>query len=167
MKTTAALVALVAGAGLALPAHAETGAYATGGYTHFDLENVDLGGLTGRLGYRFHPNFGVEGEASFGVNDDTVAGVDVELDYAAGIFGVGFLPITPTADLFGRIGYGAIEAEASAGGLTVSGDDDGFAFGGGAQFMLTPKLGVRGEYTRLEGEDDGADTFSVSGVVKF
>jgi hypothetical protein len=33
--------------------------------------------------------------------------------------------------------------------------------------MFTPTFGVRGEYTRLEGDDVEGDTFSVSGVVKF
>lgn len=163
------VTAAVAAAALATPgvAAADTGVYVNLGYTQFNFEEVDLGGLTGRLGYRFHPNFAVEGEASFGVADDNVGPVSVELDNAIGIFGVGFLPVAPNADLFARIGYGQIEAEASTGGFTASGDGDGFGFGAGGQYMFTPAFGVRGEYTRIEGEDDGSDTFSLSGVFKF
>jgi len=33
--------------------------------------------------------------------------------------------------------------------------------------MFTPKVGIRGDYTRLEGDDDGINTYSASAVVKF
>jgi hypothetical protein len=60
-----------------------------------------------------------------------------------------------------------LEASASVPGVSTSADADGVAFGGGAQYMFTPKFGMRGDYTRLEGEDDGVDTFAASAVVKF
>jgi outer membrane immunogenic protein len=168
MKVLTGLAALAAAVGLAVPAQAqETGVYGTAGYTHYDADDVSLGGVTGRLGYRFHPNFAVEGEASIGVNDDTIGGATVELDHAVGVFGVGVVPVTPDFEVFGRVGYGQVKASASVPGVSVSADDDGFAFGAGAQYMLTPKFGLRGDYTRLEGEDDGIDTLSASAVVKF
>lgn len=167
MKTAAAFLAVSAALAVAAPAAAETGVYANGGYTQFDADDISLGGVTGRLGYRFHQNFAVEGEATFGVNDDQVGAVDVELDHAVGVFAVGILPVAPNLDVFGRVGYGQIEASASVPGFSASADEDGVAFGGGAQYMFTPKFGVRGDYTRLEGEDDGVDTFAASAVVKF
>lgn len=168
MKAIAVLAALAAAIGIAAPSSAqETGVYGNAGYTHFDASDVTLGGVTGRLGYRFSPNFAVEGEASIGVKDDTIGAVDVELDHAVGVFGVGIVPVTPNLDVFGRVGYGQVKASASVPGVNVSADDDGFAFGGGAQYMLTPTFGVRGDYTRLEGDDDGVDTVSASAVVKF
>ncbi|KAF0184060.1 MAG: porin family protein [Hyphomonadaceae bacterium] len=168
MKAIAVLAALAAVVGVAAPASAQdTGVYANAGYTHFDADDVTLGGVTGRLGYKFNPNFAVEGEASIGVKDDNVGAVDVELDHAVGVFGVGILPVTPNFEIFGRVGYGQVKASASVPGFNVAADEDGFAFGGGAQYMLTPKFGVRGDYTRLEGQDDGVDTVSASAVVKF
>ncbi len=167
MKTSAALVALAAALGLAAPAMAETGVYANGGYTHYDADDITLGGITGRVGYRFHPNFAVEGEATFGVKDDEVGPATVELDHAIGAYAVGILPVAPNFDVFGRVGYAQIEASASVPGFAVGADADGVGYGGGAQYMLTPKFGVRGEYTRLEGEDDGVNTYSASAVVKF
>ncbi|MBL8557539.1 MAG: porin family protein [Hyphomonadaceae bacterium] len=167
MKAIAALTALAAAIGFAAPAQAQTGAYVNGGYTHYDADDVTLGGVTGRLGYRFHPNVAVEGEASFGVKDDNVGPVNVELDHAIGVFGVGILPVTPNFEVFGRVGYGQVKASASVPGFAVSADEDGFAFGGGAQYMFTDKFGVRGDYTRLEGDDDGVNTFSASAVIKF
>jgi len=168
MKAIAVLAALAAAVGLGAPADAqETGVYANGGYTHYDAGDTTLGGATGRLGYRFNPNFAVEGEASFGVKDDNVGAVNVELDHAVGVFGVGILPVTPQFDIFGRVGYGQVKASASVPGFNVAADEDGFAYGAGAQYMLTPKFGLRGDYTRLEGQDDGVDTISASAVVKF
>lgn len=160
--------AAVAAAALATPGVASAeGLYANLGYTNYDFDQVNLDGVTGRLGYQFHKNFAVEGEASFGIGEDTVGGVDVELDNAIGIFGVGILPVAPNFDLFARVGYGSVEATASAGGLTGTGDGDGFGVGAGGQYMFTPTFGVRGEYTRLEGDDVEGDTFSISGVLKF
>jgi opacity protein-like surface antigen len=167
MKVFAALTAIAAVIGLAAPAHAQTGAYVNGGYTHYDAGDVTLGGVTGRAGYKFHPNFAVEGEASFGVKDDNIGAATVELDHAVGVFGVGILPIAPNFDVFGRVGYGQVKASASIPGVGVSADEDGVAYGGGAQYMFTEKFGVRADYTRLEGEDDGVDTVSASAVVKF
>ena len=73
------LLAVVA----AVPAAAQDRGPVTGsiGYTQFDSDVADLGAVTGRLGYDFTPNFGVEGEASIGVRDDdvTIAGVDGSL----------------------------------------------------------------------------------------
>lgn len=168
MKKLAALAALAAVAGLAGTAQAQqTGVYANAGYTHFDGDDVTLGGVTGRVGYRFHPNFAVEGEATTGVKDDEVGPATVELDHAIGVFGVGIVPVSPNLDVFGRIGYGEIKASASVPGFAASADAEGVAYGGGAQYMFTDKFGVRGEYTRLEGEDDGVNTVSASAVVKF
>lgn len=157
-----ALLAAVAAAVLAVPAaaSAQEGLYVGGGYTQFSGDDVDVGAITGRVGYRFHPNFAVEGEGSFGVVDDDIGGVDVELDNSFGVYGVGVLPVTPRVDLFGRVGYH--NTEVSGGGFTA--EADGVAFGGGAQWNVSDRFGIRGEYTRLEGDDDGVNTFGVSGV---
>ncbi len=93
--------------------------------------------------------------------------MNIELDHAVGAFGVGIQPLTPAFEVFGRAGYGQVKASASVPVLNVAADEDGFAVGAGAQYMLTPKFGVRGDYTRLEGEDEGVDTISASAVVKF
>ncbi len=37
---------------------------------------------------------------------------------------------------------------------------------GGAQYNLTQNFGVRAEYTRFEGSDDGANAWGLSGVLK-
>ena len=147
----------VSAAALVAPglAHAQEGAYVGLGYTQFDGDDVSVGGVTGRVGYRFHPNFAAEAEASFGVDDDD----GVELDNSVGVYGVGILPVSQQFDLFGRVGYHSSESNVA--------EEDGVAFGGGAQFNVNERFGVRAEYTRLVGDDDAVDTFGASAVFKF
>ena len=83
----------------------------------------------------------------------------VELDNSVGVYGVGILPVSQQFDLFGRVGYHNSESNVA--------EEDGVAFGGGAQFNVNERFGVRAEYTRLEGDDDAVDTFGASAVFKF
>ena len=99
MNKNMSLVAVVAAATLAVPAIASaqdsgiTG-YGSVGYSHHDLEGADVGAIQGRLGARFNPYLGVEGELGFGVRKDDidVAGVKgkAELKNQMAIYGVGF-----------------------------------------------------------------------------
>lgn len=168
----AAITAIVPAAAQAQEAGATT-IYGSVGYSHADVDDVKLGAITGRVGARFGQYFGVEGEAGFGVKDDEVnvggVNVDVELKHTAAIYGVGFLPVAPNADLFARIGYGTSKIEASAGGASVSDDGDSWNYGVGGQYFLDDKNGVRADYTRYDFKDDGgeADVWSVSYVRKF
>jgi hypothetical protein len=151
-----------------LPAQAqEADIYAGVGYSHLDADDATLGGITGRLGVGFGPYFGIEGEATFGVNDDEIGGIDVELENQFGIYGVGRLPVSPQFELFGRIGYASAEVEASAGGFSASGDGDGLAYGAGGTFFLTDVDGIRGEYTRFDFDDGEADVWAASYIRRF
>jgi|CXWL01.1.fsa_nt_gi opacity protein-like surface antigen len=166
MKKFALIAAAAAAALIATPAAAQSGPvgswYAGAGYTHYDLEDAEVGGVTGRLGYRFHPNFAVEGEATLGTSDDDNA----ELDNAYGVYGVGILPVTPNIDLFGRVGYQQLSVDGT--GPVADIDEDGIGYGAGANFRVSERFGIRGEYTRLDtGEDSDADSFSLGGVVNF
>lgn len=176
MKKLAMSVAVLVAAA-ATPAAADvvnsTGWYVNAGGTWFNAEDedVDVTGVTGRLGYRIHPNFGVEGEASFGIEGDTadVLGtpVDIDLDNQYGVYAVGFLPVSTNLELIGRVGWAQIDATGSFGGFSAGVDDDGLAAGVGVQYAFTPNFGVRGEYTRLASDDDGVNAFAISGVWAF
>jgi outer membrane immunogenic protein len=157
-------LALVATLLVATPAAAQDlspGFYAGAGYTHYDLEGASVGGVTGRVGYRFHPNFAVEGEATFGVRDDDNA----ELDNAYGVYAVGVLPVTSNLDLFARAGYQQLSVNGTGPALDI--DDGGAGYGAGAHLRLTDRFGVRGEYTRLDTDGGESDAISLSGVVNF
>lgn len=169
----AAFAALLA---VSTPASAQTGRtgfYAGLGGTWYSEDDVDVTGATGRLGYRFTPNFGVEGEASFGVEGDTAeflgTPVDVDLDNQYGAYAVGFLPVSQNFELLGRVGWASIDASGTFGGFTAGADDDGLGVGVGAQYFFTPNFAVRGDYTRLsaDDDDDSVDAFGLSGIYQF
>ena len=141
-----------------MTAHAQTSnVYVSGGYTHFDGDGgAELGGVTGRVGVNFGPNFAVEGEGTFGVKDDG----GTELDSELGIFAVGKLPINPSFDLLARVGASRIET-------SPGGDLDGLAYGAGAQWNLTSVDGIRGDWTRHDYDEGDVDAYSLSYVRTF
>lgn len=172
MKSLVA-VAAASAALLAMPsfAQAQTSFYGTAGYTVLDADDGDLGAIQGRVGARFNPYVGVEGEVAFGVKDEDVTvapGVTakLELEHQVAVYGVGFLPLSENTDLLARIGYGTAEFKAGALGVSGSEDFNAWAFGVGAQHHFDGKNGVRVDYTRHESDDDALDgaidTFSIA-----
>src|SRR5262245_39542789 len=112
MKMLAIAVATCAMVGLASPAFAQGAGpgslYGNLGYSWFDLDNgQNVSGPTARVGYRFHQNFAVEGEASVGTEEDDFA----DLDNNWGVYGVGTIPVTDRLSAFGRIGYQSLKVD--------------------------------------------------------
>jgi len=184
----AAAAALLPAAALAQTATAtnSTGFYGTLGYLGQSTQGVDLGAIQGRLGYRFLPWLGIEGEGAFGVKDEkssqTLNGVTVDtkvrLRDQEAIYGVGFLPLGDQFELFGRVGYGHEGAKVSASALGGGGPvtaiqkvaGDSWNFGGGGQWFWDAKNGIRADYTRYEftpRNSGHADTWALSYVRKF
>lgn len=199
--TAAALFTAVSASAQAM---GPTQAYGTIGYTQASAEleddgtlgqnlELDVGAVTGRVGARFGQYLGVEGEVAFGVTESeqtlstvfngipVTADVNYKLKNELAAYGIGFLPVSPNADLFARIGVGRLDSEADitarAGGISqsesIEGEASFVAYGAGGQFFFDALNGVRAEYTRFDlGEDDGEegaqfDTFSLSYVRKF
>jgi hypothetical protein len=132
--------------------------------------SVDLGAVTGRLGLRYQQYVGVEAEVAAGVADQTIGAGKVSLDSQYAIYAVGYLPVSPRADLFARVGYGNAKLKASGNGLSVTASGDTWAYGVGGQYFLSEKDGVRADYTRYASKDTSqadVDSFSVSYVRKF
>lgn len=172
----AAGAAVAAAAALtAMPAAAQDAPafYGNLGYTGIDGDGGTLGAVGGRLGYKFHPNFGVEGELGFGVKDDStnVAGVEVknELKHSAAVYGVGFVPLTENFELLARVGYGSSKTKASGAGVSAEDSNESWNYGVGAQYSFDGYNGIRGDYTRHDFRDGGGDAnaWSVSYVRKF
>ncbi len=148
------------------------------GYSQADVDGLKLGAITGRLGARFGQYVGVEGEAGFGVDDDrlaaaTVGGMpfDVELKSTFAAYAVGYLPVSPNADLYARLGYGTSRIRGSVGGtsgISITDGDESWNYGVGGQYFFDGKNGVRADYTRHEfSRGDDANTWSVGYVRKF
>ncbi|HEY8617470.1 porin family protein [Phenylobacterium sp.] len=172
---SAAAIAMVAPAIAQAQTAPTTGVYGSIGYAQTDFDDVDLGAIQGRLGWRGGTWFGVEGEAAFGVKDDSVdlgGGIDadVEVKRQLGIYAVGFAPLSANTDLIARIGYGNTKIKASAAGVSGSDDGDSFNFGVGAQHHFDGVNGVRIDWTRHDFRDDGAghaDVWSIAYTRRF
>lgn len=159
MRKIAMMAAAAAAAVMAVPAAASAEWYAGAAYTQYDLDGPEVGAVTGRVGYRVNPNFALEGEAGFGVDDDG----GVEIDSTVAGYAVGILPLgTSGFSAHGRVGYQTIEIDTPFGDA----DDDGVAYGGGVSWRAAGNLDIRADYTRLEGDED-ADAISLGAQVNF
>lgn len=158
MKKLAMLAAVSAAAFFAVPAAANAQFYAGAGYTHFDSDAGDLGGVTLRGGYRLNQNFAVEGEGTLGIEDDGA----VELNHNLGAYAVGILPVSSAFDLHARVGWQQTEFDTPLGSV----DSDGVGYGVGGTYRFTPNLGIRGDFTRFDGDIE-SDTISLGAVVSF
>jgi hypothetical protein len=161
---------------IAAPAMAQDHGPVTGsiGYTQLDGDDGDLGAITGRVGYDFTRNLGIEGEASFGVKDQdvTFGGVDTTLEhqYDAAVYGVAKLPVTENLELFGRVGYGTTEVKASTAGFAATEDGDSLNYGVGANYFIDGRNGIRADWTRRDFQEDNGgevDTYGLSFVRRF
>jgi hypothetical protein len=171
------LLAAAAVSVIAAPAFAQTmqspSYYGTLGYSQLDHSDGDLGAVTGRVGAKFNPYLGVEGEASIGVKDDdfTFAGVDgkIEHDYDAAAYLVGTLPVTPNFELFARGGYGTTKIKTELAGFDGEVDGESWNYGAGANYYLDGQNGLRADWTRRDFRDDAgeADVYSLSYVRRF
>lgn len=141
------------------------------GYSQFDLDGASVGAVTLRGGYEFTDYLGFEGQIDFGIADDTVTvlatPIDVELNYAASLFGVARAPIAPNFNLLARVGYTTAEVEASVPGFSLSDDADGFAYGVGGEFFIDDRNGFRVDYTRHDFDGGDADVFGIHYVRRF
>jgi outer membrane immunogenic protein len=159
MKKFAMMAAVAAAALMAVPAVAHAEWYAGAAYTQYQFDDSDVGGVTGRLGYRLNPNFSVEGEGTFGVDDDE----GVELESALGAYAVGTLPFGSSGfSAHGRIGYQTVEVDTPLGGE----EDDGVAYGVGLGWNAMTNVGVRADYTRMEGDEE-VDAISLGAQFNF
>ncbi|MEO1305775.1 MAG: porin family protein [Pseudomonadota bacterium] len=155
-------------------AAAQSDLYLEGGASVYSLDDASVNALTMRGGVDFHTLFGAEFEASFGLGAEEVddsSGVEVELENQFAGYFVGRYPVLPRLSAVGRIGYTTGEFQTSNAGVSGDAELDGFAFGLGGEFMITEDFGLRGDYTRIQVEDDAADgdvnVFAITGVFKF
>jgi hypothetical protein len=162
MNKIAMMAAVAATALMAVPAVAHAEWYAGAGYTQYQLDDADVGGVTGRVGYRFTPHFAVEGEGTLGVDDDSNA----ELNGAYGAYAVGTLPIGSSGfDVHGRAGYNQIDVDGT--GPQADIDAGGLSYGAGLGWRVGERFGLRADITRTDTDDGDADAISLGGTINF
>lgn len=159
-------------------AEAQTNWYAGGGLAAFDVGtggngDLSLGAVQARLGYQLLGLVAVEGEASFGIDDDDLSlpsipgapPVTAGLDSAFGGFAVVRAPLG-LVNVFARAGYATLRFDAGALGLSASDDGSGPAFGVGADVQIF-RLRGRFDWTRYEVDDGEADALALSVLAVF
>lgn len=159
---------------IAAPASAQSisNAYGSIGYSSIQADDADLGAVTARLGAKLTPFIGIEGEASLGVNDDSIAGVpnsSVELEHDLAAYVTGTIPVASNLELFGRVGYGTTKIKAEVAGVSASDSEESINWGVGANYLLDGQNGVRADWTRRDYRNGGgdADVWSLNFVRKF
>jgi outer membrane immunogenic protein len=181
MKTIVIAAAVAALAGVAAPAFAQTltapQGYGGIGYTGLNPNGHNLGEITGRLGLKLSPYFGVETEVGTGVSNskfNNAAGNRVTLSEQPSLAGfvVGYFPVTPRFDLLARVGYGETDLRTvDPNGARHENTSPQLSYGAGAQYFLTSHDGIRVDYTRRDFAEPSApkdmDTWQVGYVRKF
>ena len=140
--------------------------YANLGYSDIQAAKITNGAVTARIGARLWSYFGIEGEASLGVNDDrflysvpcppdqplcppAIFQITSKLRDAEAIYAVGYLPITPNLDLFIRGGYGGAHYSAHS-DPTNGFSEQSLNYGLGGDYFFFDSNGVRLDYTRFD-----------------
>ena len=150
--------------------------YAGVGYTGLNPDGHGIGELTGRMGLKFNPYLGVEGEVGTGVSEShftSSAGDRLtvrEMPSAAGYL-VGSYPVSPKFDILARIGYGSTNLKTEGGVVDRYNTSHSLNYGAGAEYFLDGKNGIRVDYTRRDFQEASApkdtDTWSVGYVHRF
>ena len=164
MKLLKIALAATAVTGFAVTAQAQDSA----AYINLGAEAVEFDSynLTGRLGYQFSENLSVEAQASFGVIDDDIEGFNVGVDNSYAAFIRGALPISEQFSLFVKGGYHFTQFGVDGQGLDESLDLEGFAFGGGVEYMFDDVNGLRADVTYLDSNDDNINGADLSGTAE-
>lgn len=156
-------------AALALAASSSFAAAPTGFYAGLDvgstkIDNFDdsKAGLGGFLGYNFNRFVAIEmGYRQLGSWD--IGGVDVKAKQTH-VSVVGSYPLAPQFDIYGRLGYNSLRAEASFGGFTYGDDTNGVLYGVGLNYDFTPTISGRAEVQKPSSD---STNYGVGIVFKF
>ncbi len=120
--------------------------------------DISLNAVTGSIGYRIendNSNFSFMPElrAGIGIGDDTVFGVDVELDRVLVFSLRGQFDFENGAYFFAAPAYANIEVKASAAGFSVSEDDSQAGIGAGVGFRFNERNFAEVSYETYDGTD--------------
>ncbi len=134
------------------------------GYSYVNLDDdgidVDLGALYGFAGYRWDFDNGLSGTAegflAFGVSDDNVGPVSVDLEPTFGAAYRLSRDLDNDFSIYGRAIFARFDAEASGVGLSDTADETGFGVAVGGAFK-----GFTLSYSHYFGDLDGVSAISL------
>lgn len=139
----------------------------------FNMWDLDLGGasaspnsISGSIGYKFGPQgeglkFIPEFRYGLGMGDDTVQGVDIEVDNFVALTAKGQYDFTGGGYVFALLGWSDLEANFDGPGGSESGSEDETGFGLGAGFQFNESVATE---LSFESYDDAE---AISLAVKF
>ena len=165
-KKIAAAVALVAAssAAFAQPFFQQQGApslYAGVAGTSTEIDDMDReSGYGAFLGYKFNDSIAIEG-GYYRVADARVGRADLTLDQVD-LSVIGTMPLSNGFDVYGRLGYARLNAEAEIDGYTGKEHDSNALFGLGLGYTFSPVV-----HGRLEVQRPASDTTKIVAGVAF
>ena len=164
-KKIAFAVALVAASTTAFAQPQAPAFYAGIAGTSTDIDGLDReSGYGAFFGYKFNESIAIEGGyyrvADTEFREGNLRG-DVTLDQAD-ISVIGTLPLSNGFDIYGRLGYARIEAEADVAGFTGSAADSGAIYGVGLGYTFSPVV-----HGRLEVQRPASDTTKIVAGVSY
>ena len=162
--------------GVSYPQSDRGRAYVTFGAQQFEVGDPFVG-LQGRLGYQTTRYVGAELEGSFGIigDDEDFGGViaDRMIENQFAGFVTTLVPVVGDLSLRGRVGYhfteGSIEQTVAGVTTKAKNTEDGFAWGGGAEFAVDDRNAIRADYTRyhLGSGGEAFDSAALAWVHRF
>jgi OOP family OmpA-OmpF porin len=158
---------IAAAAALAIVATSAFAAQPTAFYGGVDVGSTKIDGVDdnkasfgGFLGYGFNQNVAVElGYRQLGKWD--VLGADLKAKQAH-LSVIGSWPLNQQLDVYGRLGYNQLRAEASYAGYTYGEDTSGALYGIGLNYSFTPAIAGR-----IEVQKPSSDSTNISVGVAF
>ena len=149
---------IVASTALSATASAETnGWYVEGEYRNLSITeaglSADLGGLGFAVGRELSDNFAVEFVAGFGVNDETVQDVTLEIDRYFGLILKPNIDINEKFNIFLDLGYVDLQAQGSGFGVTIKESSSEFVWGLGAEIDFSDAVYGSIGYTNIDSAD--------------
>lgn len=100
------------------------------------FDTIDPIQVFGRFGYDLNENFGIGIEGGFSLIEDEIAGVDFDVSTTF-LYLKGSLPLGDGAKVYAMVGPTNVELTGSAGGFSLSADDDDTGFGFGYEKRLS------------------------------
>lgn len=137
------------------------------GYTVLDISSsggfdASPTAVRGIIGYDVHPLFAVEGMLAFGANDDSgtfnegggSSTINAKLKNAYGVYVKPKFNVTPSLELFGRLGFTKTKIDYREDGVTDSESSSRASYGVGLNYSFNPKMYVGVDYMRYGKKDD-------------